>query len=74
VLEETMTDKHYSNVDLEQKEQTNTDKNDMRAMWIASAVIVLIILGGMGINMLIHHDTSTDSMSATGQAQTAPSR
>jgi len=36
----------------------NDDKHEMRIMWIASAVIVLIILGAMGVNMLVHHDTS----------------
>jgi hypothetical protein len=36
----------------------NDDKREMRLMWIASAVVVLIILGGMGINMLFHHDTN----------------
>ena len=28
-----------------------------RAMWIATAVIVVILVGGMGINFLTHHDT-----------------
>jgi hypothetical protein len=32
-----------------------------RNMWIAVAVIVLIIAGGMGVNMLIHHDTNPDA-------------
>lgn len=29
-------------------------------MWIGSAVIVLLILGGMGISMLRHNDPTTD--------------
>ena len=29
-------------------------------MWIAVGVIVLIMAGGMGINMLVHRDTSTN--------------
>ena len=36
----------------------NDDKREMRMMWIASAVIALLILGAMGINMLVHHETS----------------
>src|SRR5690242_16395486 len=32
------------------------DKREQRAMWIFSAIIVLLILGGMGANMLFHKD------------------
>ena len=39
----------------DQNEQ-DTQKSEMRAMWIMSAVIVLIILGLMGFNMLMHPD------------------
>jgi len=39
--------------------------NDDRNMWIACAVIVVILLGGMGINMLVHHDTSADTVETT---------
>jgi len=34
----------------------NTEKSEMRVMWIMTAVIVLIILGLMGWNMLTHPD------------------
>jgi hypothetical protein len=34
--------------------EPNTEKSEMRVMWIMSAVIVLIILGLMGFNMLTH--------------------
>jgi hypothetical protein len=40
---------------VEQSEE-NTDKKEMRVMWIMSAVIVLIILGLMSFNMLTHPD------------------
>ena len=33
-----------------------------RYMWIAVAVIVLIMAGGMGVNMLVHHDAATGSV------------
>jgi hypothetical protein len=36
----------------------NDDKHEMPMMWIASAAIALLTLGAMGINMLVHHDTS----------------
>jgi hypothetical protein len=36
----------------------NEDKREMRMMWVASIGIALLILGAMGINVLLHHDTS----------------
>jgi len=50
----------------------NTEKNDMRAMWIASVAIVLLILGAMGINMLITHDPSSGSIQTSSQLGTVP--
>jgi hypothetical protein len=47
----------------------NDDKSEMRIMWIASAVVALLILGAMGINMLIHHETSA----ATPETSQSPS-
>ena len=49
----------------------NNEKNDMRMMWIASAVIVALILGAMGVNMLIAHDT-TGSVQTSGQSGAVP--
>src|SRR5260221_2643295 len=43
----------------------NDDKREMRIMWIASAVTVLVILGAMGINMLMHHDTNAATPETT---------
>jgi hypothetical protein len=37
-------------------DHSQRDKREQRAMWIFSAAIVLLILGGMGANMLFHHD------------------
>ncbi len=37
-------------------------RNETKMMWIAVGVIVLIIVGGMGINMLVHHDTSASTV------------
>lgn len=39
----------------DQNEQ-DTEKSDMRVMWVMTGVIVLIILGLMGMNMLTHPD------------------
>jgi hypothetical protein len=36
--------------------ERNTEKSEMRVMWIMTAVIVLIILELMGMNMLTHPD------------------
>ena len=41
----------------------NEARSDNRMMWISTAVIILILLGGMGINMLIHHDTPVETSS-----------
>jgi hypothetical protein len=43
----------------------NDDKREMRMMWIASAEIALLILGAMGINILVHHDTSAATPETT---------
>jgi hypothetical protein len=43
----------------------NDDNRETRMMWIASAAIALLILGAMGINMLVHHDTSAASLETT---------
>jgi flagellar basal body-associated protein FliL len=48
----------------------NTEKSEMRVMWIGSIVIVLLLLGAMGINMLIAHGTSTSSTEASFQSGT----
>jgi hypothetical protein len=48
----------------------NTEKTEMRVMWIGSAAIVLLILAAMGANMLISHNTSTRETSS--QSATVP--
>jgi cell division protein FtsN len=49
----------------------NDDKREMRMMWIASAAIAVLILGAMGINMLVHHETSAAPAEST-QSPAAP--
>ena len=41
-------------------------------MWIAVGVIVLVIMGGMGINMLVHHETSAETIEMGSSQQSAP--
>jgi hypothetical protein len=48
----------------------NTEKSEMRVMWIGSLAIVLVLLGAMGINMLMTHDTSTSTVETTGRSGT----
>ena len=43
----------------------NDDKREMRMMWIASFGIALLILGAMGINILVHHDTNAATPETT---------
>jgi flagellar basal body-associated protein FliL len=44
------------------QDDNEANSNETRMMWIAVGVIVLIIVGGMGINMLTHHETSADTV------------
>jgi len=51
----------------------NREKREMRAMWIFSAGMVLLIIVIMGVNMLLHHDgtpVSTEISSQSRPAQT----
>jgi hypothetical protein len=43
------------------------EKSEMRVMWIGSLAIVDVLLGAMGSNMLMTHNTSTET---TGQSGT----
>jgi len=61
-----MTDQENQDVEAETK--------SMRAMWIASAAIVVLIVGAMGINMLIHHDTNAGTVDTGISSQKAPSQ
>jgi len=52
--------------------QNDQEKEDMRIMWLASGVIVLIILGLMGVSMLGDANTSTNATDLSSQSRTAP--
>ena len=46
--------------------------NEMRAMWIFSAAVVLLILGMMGANVLFHKDSGSSEISS--QSRSAPTQ
>jgi hypothetical protein len=48
----------------------NAEKSEMRVMWIGSIAIVLLLLGAMGINMLMTHNTATGSVQSSVQSGT----
>lgn len=55
-----------------EKEDLQYEKRGMRIMWICSAGILLLIVGGMGLNMYLNPDAGkipTDVSSQSRQAQ-----
>jgi hypothetical protein len=50
----------------------NDDKREMRMMWIASVGIAVLILGAMGINVLVHRDTSAAVPETTQSTTESP--
>jgi hypothetical protein len=46
--------------------ERNTEKSEMRAMWIFAAVIVLLLVGGMGVNALLDHGASAGLTEQSG--------
>jgi hypothetical protein len=50
----------------------NEDKREMRMMWVASIGIALLILGAMGINVLLHRDTSAALPESTQSSTESP--
>ena len=49
-----------------------TEKSEMRVMWVGSVAIVLMLLGAMGINMLMTHNTSTGTLEDGEAARVSP--
>jgi len=50
------------------QDEKDASSNEMKYMWIAVAVVVVILLGGMGINMLVHQETNAGTVE-TGNPQ-----
>jgi hypothetical protein len=49
----------------EPEPEKNEGRRDDKLMFIASFVIVLVILGGMGINMLVHKESNAGTVEMT---------
>jgi hypothetical protein len=52
--------------------ETNSNEansNETRNMWIAVAVVVVLLLGGMGVNKLVHHDAVPETTQAGSSSQ-----
>jgi hypothetical protein len=56
------------------QDKDKIEKSDSRTMWIATAVIVLILVGGMGANMLFHRDTLNNSADTSTPSGMAPQK
>jgi len=56
----------------EENQEQNQEKSDMRGMLILSAIIVFLIVGGMGLNVMFHKDTTTGPTEISSQSRTAP--
>jgi hypothetical protein len=48
--------------------------SETKYMWIAVGVIVVVILGGMGINMLVHHETNAEPVEMSTSQQGTPQK
>ena len=44
---------------------SNNSARDDKLMFVAAFVIVLVMLGGMGINMLVHKETNAGTVETT---------
>lgn len=52
----------------------DSEKGEMRLMWIGSGVIVLIILGVMGLGMIFHPAPEPESTELSSQPRAAPAQ
>jgi hypothetical protein len=57
-----------------ESDEEYNDTNEMKYMWIAVGVIVMVILGGMGINMLVHKESSAETVEMSTSQPTTPQR
>ena len=56
------------------KNESNAEKSGTRMMWIATAAIIVLIVGMMGANVLFHKDTGSDPKEISSQSRTAPAQ
>ena len=57
---------------LPEESSEQKDRREQRMMWILSGAIVLLILGGMGANMLFHKDSTANSENTDISSQSRP--
>lgn len=53
-------------------DEDNQEKSDMRGMLILSAIIVFLIVGGMGLNVMFHKNAATGPTETSSQSRMAP--
>jgi hypothetical protein len=58
-----------ANQDKPSVNENEVDRSDDRYMRIAVGVIMIGLLGGMGINMLVHHESNAETIETTGASQ-----
>jgi flagellar basal body-associated protein FliL len=56
------------------QDENESSSKENRNMWIAVGVIVVLLAGGMGINVLVHHDTGTDAAQTSSPSTSSPSQ
>ena len=54
--------------------ESNSEKRGTRMMWIATAAIILLIVGMMGANVLFNKDTGSGSKDMSSQSRPAPAQ
>jgi flagellar basal body-associated protein FliL len=54
---------------MSEEQDRQHEKRSMRLMWIFSGVIVLLILGGMGLDMYFHPDAGKSPTDISSQSK-----
>jgi hypothetical protein len=54
---------------MSEEQDLEHEKRSMRLMWIFSAAIVLLILGGMGLDMYFHPDAGKSPTDISSQSK-----
>jgi hypothetical protein len=63
---QTEPKKRIPEVAMTDQQQQNEISNENRNMWIAVGVIVVLLVGGMGINALVHKEPVSAEASQQG--------
>jgi hypothetical protein len=46
-----------------------SEPDDTRLLWITGLAIIVLLIGGMGVNMLIHQDTNAQPAEVSSPAK-----